>query len=185
MPPQCPRTASSGIGCHSLRVRACCRNGTQGCALCGHRTFCPVYWIQRSRTPLAAQTASLCSSFWATRPLDLGNLRNPRLISPVTKDFHRAWALLFARLVLGLIFFMAGVWKVIQLRPLEHARNCLFSGPRETMTAFPWIIFWHARERNHLIRSGNSQIKTSLPGLFCLGKLKLGTAWIFQNHAIL
>src|ERR1700759_4670102 len=35
----------------------------------------------------------------------------------------RAWALLFARLVLGLIFFMAGAWKVFQLCPLEHARK--------------------------------------------------------------
>jgi thiosulfate dehydrogenase (quinone) large subunit len=41
----------------------------------------------------------------------------------MVKDFHRAWALLFARLVLGLIFFMAGVWKVFQLGPLEHARK--------------------------------------------------------------
>ena len=35
----------------------------------------------------------------------------------------RSWALLFARLVLGLIFFMAGVYKVSQLGPLEHARK--------------------------------------------------------------
>jgi uncharacterized membrane protein YphA (DoxX/SURF4 family) len=35
----------------------------------------------------------------------------------------RGWALLFARLVLGLIFFMAGVWKVFQLGPLEYARK--------------------------------------------------------------
>lgn len=35
----------------------------------------------------------------------------------------RAWAVLFARLVLGLIFFMAGVGKVFQLGPLEHARK--------------------------------------------------------------
>jgi uncharacterized membrane protein YphA (DoxX/SURF4 family) len=41
----------------------------------------------------------------------------------MVKDFHRAWALLFARLVLGLIFCMAGVWKVFQLGPLEHARK--------------------------------------------------------------
>ena len=39
------------------------------------------------------------------------------------KNLHRAWALLFARLVLGLIFFMAGVMKVFQLGPLEHARK--------------------------------------------------------------
>ena len=36
---------------------------------------------------------------------------------------NRAWALLFARLILGLIFFMAGVMKVFQLGPLEHARK--------------------------------------------------------------
>ena len=41
----------------------------------------------------------------------------------MTGDLHRAWALLFARSVLGLIFFMAGVWKVFQLGPLEHARK--------------------------------------------------------------
>ena len=34
----------------------------------------------------------------------------------------RIWAILFARVVLGLIFFMAGVWKVFQLGPLQHAR---------------------------------------------------------------
>lgn len=37
--------------------------------------------------------------------------------------FNRAWALLFARGVLGFIFFMAGVWKVFQLGPLGHARK--------------------------------------------------------------
>jgi putative oxidoreductase len=36
---------------------------------------------------------------------------------------ERAWAILFARLVLGLIFFMAGVMKVFQLGPLNHARK--------------------------------------------------------------
>jgi len=41
----------------------------------------------------------------------------------VATNFNRAWALLFARLVLGLIFFMAGVMKVFQLGPLEHARK--------------------------------------------------------------
>jgi thiosulfate dehydrogenase [quinone] large subunit len=35
----------------------------------------------------------------------------------------RSWAILFARLVLGLIFFMAGFWKVFQLGPLEHVRR--------------------------------------------------------------
>lgn len=34
----------------------------------------------------------------------------------------RAWALLFARGVLGLIFLMAGIFKVFQMGPIEHAR---------------------------------------------------------------
>src|SRR5471032_76819 len=41
-------------------------------------------------------------------------------------DWHisnRAWALLFARGVLGLIFFMAGVYKVFQMGPAEHVRK--------------------------------------------------------------
>ena len=38
-------------------------------------------------------------------------------------EFQRAWAALFARLILGLIFFMAGTWKVFQLGPIEHARK--------------------------------------------------------------
>ena len=39
------------------------------------------------------------------------------------QNLDRSWALLFARLVLGLIFFMAGAWKVFQLGPLQHARK--------------------------------------------------------------
>jgi uncharacterized membrane protein YphA (DoxX/SURF4 family) len=44
-------------------------------------------------------------------------------VSPRTANIDRAWAILFARLVLGLIFFMAGVMKVFQLGPLNHARK--------------------------------------------------------------
>lgn len=40
-----------------------------------------------------------------------------------SRPHDRSWALLFARLVLGLIFFMAGAYKVFQLGPLEHARK--------------------------------------------------------------
>ena len=43
--------------------------------------------------------------------------------SPKENNLDRSWALLFARVVLGLIFFMAGVYKVFQLGPLEHARR--------------------------------------------------------------
>lgn len=31
--------------------------------------------------------------------------------------------MLFARLILGLIFFMAGIWKTFQLGPVEHVRK--------------------------------------------------------------
>ena len=41
----------------------------------------------------------------------------------VSDATSRTWAILFARAILGLIFFMAGVWKVFQLGPLQHARR--------------------------------------------------------------
>ena len=40
----------------------------------------------------------------------------------------RAWAILIGRLILGLIFFMAGMWKVFELGPLQHAVR-YFVGP--------------------------------------------------------
>src|SRR6267378_1449177 len=46
-----------------------------------------------------------------------------RMNSSKDTNLDRSWAFLFARLVLGLIFFMAGVYKVFQLGPLEHARK--------------------------------------------------------------
>jgi len=39
------------------------------------------------------------------------------------RNRDRAWAILFARGVLGLIFFMAGVWKVFGLTPIGHAHK--------------------------------------------------------------
>jgi uncharacterized membrane protein YphA (DoxX/SURF4 family) len=42
---------------------------------------------------------------------------------PFTESARRAWALLFARGVLGLIFFMAGVYKVFTLTPVGHAHK--------------------------------------------------------------
>jgi uncharacterized membrane protein YphA (DoxX/SURF4 family) len=40
-----------------------------------------------------------------------------------TNRNHCDWAVFFAREVLGFIFFMAGVYKVFQLGPLNHARK--------------------------------------------------------------
>jgi len=45
---------------------------------------------------------------------------------------NRAVAILLARLVLGLIFFMAGWWKVFTLGPLAHAENLFVEPYRET-----------------------------------------------------
>ncbi|HKA90601.1 MAG TPA: hypothetical protein VKE22_23230 [Haliangiales bacterium] len=52
----------------------------------------------------------------------------------------RAWALLFARGVLGFIFFMAGQWKVFQLGAVEHARR-LFVVPYAD-TFLPRPLLW-------------------------------------------
>ena len=41
----------------------------------------------------------------------------------MSDDAAKSWAVLFARLVLGLIFFMAGVWKVFELGPAGHVRK--------------------------------------------------------------
>jgi uncharacterized membrane protein YphA (DoxX/SURF4 family) len=35
----------------------------------------------------------------------------------------KTWAVFFARMVLGLIFFVAGVWKVFELGPAGHVRR--------------------------------------------------------------
>lgn len=42
---------------------------------------------------------------------------------PLSPIRPRAWAILFARLVLGFIFFMAGVFKVFSLTPVGHVRR--------------------------------------------------------------
>ncbi|HLG13618.1 MAG TPA: DoxX family protein [Blastocatellia bacterium] len=45
---------------------------------------------------------------------------------------NRSWAIFFARGVLGLIFFMAGVFKVFQMGPVEHARKLFIEPYAET-----------------------------------------------------
>ena len=46
----------------------------------------------------------------------------------LSESTARASAIFFARTILGFIFFMAGLWKVFGLGPLEHARR-LFVEP--------------------------------------------------------
>ena len=52
----------------------------------------------------------------------------PEAAMTASASSGRAWAVFFARWVLGLIFFMAGVYKVFQQGPLQHARQW-FIGP--------------------------------------------------------
>ncbi len=58
------------------------------------------------------------------------------------KITDRGWALFLARWLLGLIFFMAGAWKVFDLGPLEHARQ-LFVGPYSDSFLPTWLL-WSA-----------------------------------------
>lgn len=53
---------------------------------------------------------------------------------------NRAWALFFARGVVGFIFFMAGEWKVFQLGALEHARR-LFIVPYADTFLPSWLLW--------------------------------------------
>lgn len=53
---------------------------------------------------------------------------------------NRSAALLFARGVLGLIFFMAGVYKVFQMGPLQHARK-LFVEPYADTFLPAWSLW--------------------------------------------
>ena len=52
----------------------------------------------------------------------------------------RAWAIFFARVILGLIFFMAGLWKVFDLGPLDHARR-LFVEPYSDTFLPAWSLW--------------------------------------------
>lgn len=52
----------------------------------------------------------------------------------------RAWAIAIARIILGLIFGMAGTWKVFGLGPVEHARQ-LFVEPY-AQTFLPAWALW-------------------------------------------
>ena len=59
-----------------------------------------------------------------------------------SKVSNRSWALFLARWILGLIFFMAGVWKVFELSPIGHAR-LFFVGPYEESFLPLWLL-WSA-----------------------------------------
>jgi len=53
---------------------------------------------------------------------------------------NRAYALLIARWLLGLMFFMAGWWKVFSLGPLVHARS-MFVEPYGATWLPRWLLW--------------------------------------------
>ncbi len=53
---------------------------------------------------------------------------------------NRSWAIFIARVVLGLIFFMAGFWKVFTLGPIEHAQRW-FVGPYSETFLPVWSLW--------------------------------------------
>ncbi len=58
----------------------------------------------------------------------------------MAERLDRSWALLFARGVLGFIFLMAGIYKVFQMGPLEHARR-LFVEPYANTFLPDWSLW--------------------------------------------
>jgi uncharacterized membrane protein YphA (DoxX/SURF4 family) len=58
----------------------------------------------------------------------------------VTRVSDRAWAIFFCRAVLGLIFFMAGLYKCFVMTPLGHARH-YFVGPYADTFLPAWSLW--------------------------------------------
>ncbi len=57
-----------------------------------------------------------------------------------TTDTDRAWAIFTARTILGIVFFVAGAYKVFLWGPLEHAR-VLFVGPYADTFLPVWALW--------------------------------------------
>lgn len=52
----------------------------------------------------------------------------------------RAWGILFARLVLGLMFFQGALWRIFELGPVEHARR-FFVEPYSDSVLPEWALW--------------------------------------------
>ncbi len=53
---------------------------------------------------------------------------------------NQGWARLFARMMVGIIFLMAGWWKCFELTPMQHARGMFVEGFAETWV--PGFLLW-------------------------------------------
>jgi uncharacterized membrane protein YphA (DoxX/SURF4 family) len=112
-----------------------------------------------------------------------------------TGTTNRSWAILFARLVLGLIFFMAGAWKVFTLGSLEHARRLFVEPyastflPRWALWATGSIIPWVELVAGGLLLIGykTRAALLALGGVLILvtfGHLLLEPLYEFHTHVI-
>src|SRR5262249_61348844 len=79
---------------------------------------------QRVRAALAAPLA-------VPRPARRGGSAGEAPVR-IAEARGRSWAILIARWILGVIFFMAGEWKVFVLGPLEHAPPLLVAPQAHT-----------------------------------------------------
>ena len=52
---------------------------------------------------------------------------------------NRGWARLFARVLVGILFFMAGWWKCFELTPMQHARGMFVEGFAESWIPVPLL----------------------------------------------
>jgi len=52
----------------------------------------------------------------------------------------KGWARMFARVLVGIIFFMAGWWKCFELTPMQHARGMFVEGFQDTW--IPAFLLW-------------------------------------------
>ena len=63
-------------------------------------------------------------------------------MSTAQSRFGWMWAIFTVRWVLGLIFFMAGWWKVWTLTPMEHARGYFIGQFADEKTWIPAWMLW-------------------------------------------
>ena len=110
-------------------------------------------------------------------------------------NWGRPFALLLARLLLGLIFFMAGLWKVFTLGPLEHARSLFVEPYAETF--LPGWSLWIAGSVVPVIELAAGGLVVlglwrkpaylalcGVLGLVTYGHLLLEPLYVFSSHVI-
>jgi len=84
---------------------------------------------------------------------------------------RRAWGVLFARLVLGLMFFQGAWWRVFELGPMEHARR-FFVEPYAASFLPEWALWVAGTAVPYAELIGGALVLLGLlrlPGLILLG----------------